>query len=148
MKRGFALLLTAGLMLAACGGDTTQDPETKPIDPIGTWGMNLTWGTGDCGLTGTTPLSYLVSKNASGQFVIAVTQGTTVSGTFTCTATACDSSVTFTSAGTTAEGAAYSETDKYTLKLDASNKITGSGTATATGGLSCTQDATVTGTRT
>lgn len=51
-------------LLAACA----TDPQ--PVDPVGTWAVRITYGQGNCGLSGTEQIARGVSESADGRYAI------------------------------------------------------------------------------
>lgn len=114
------LILLALMAPMSCGTDTT-------VDPVGSWNFTLTWGSGSCGMTGSSSLTTRVSPLGEGYTI--TESGTYLTGKILCTPDSCRMS--FTESGPFGSGA-----DRMTLSVDlavdTSNAITGSGLAQVT----------------
>jgi hypothetical protein len=115
----------------------------------GTWSTTVTFGAGDCGLTGTLQDIWTVTKGASGYVISASDPNQTLSGTFTCDSDSCELSAQISETGTLNDGTPFSGNIAYNYSLTPDDKIAGGGTASVTpqGGSTCTQAFTASGSK-
>lgn len=125
----FAFALLTGCMTQ----DSPQDTGPQgTLDPVGVWGLDLTFGAGACGLT-TLSSSETVLKGPNG-YLLENSPGVTDNGTIECTEVHCTMIVTETSS---------SNTVTMTLSLNDVDQISGNGKVAEA---SCSQTFTATGT--
>jgi hypothetical protein len=129
------------LVVAMCGASAGCATDT--LDPKGNWNMTWTWGTGDCGLTGTQADSETITQDSTGKYVLSTTQpGITVTGMIACTATSCQMSM---SQSGVVMGNNAMLSANLTLKSDKS--VSGSGSISFAGDVTCSQPFTATGSK-
>jgi len=110
------------------------------MDPTGVWSSTMTWTAGDCGFSGSSPMSITVVRIGSSY---ALDEHQSVTGQVTCTSDRCR--VEFTETGLVGMDAVTIKVDL--TAVDDTSQITGAGNAAvarSTGG-SCRQDFLVAG---
>lgn len=138
MTKAFIALLVASFT-AGCGGAI--------LDPTGNWSLKMTPGAGDCDLEAD-DVVITVTESTDGYLLSGSDPSVTVTGTVTCTDETCKLSVV--EVGTLEnDGVTITMSVSYNLTVDAANKITGSGSASATADndFSCSQAFTATGSK-
>lgn len=136
-RLGFGLVLAT--LVAGCGA---------PLDPTGNWSITVTPGTGNCNL-GSGSGVFTITEGPEGYLMSGSNPSVTVTGTVKCDLKECKLSVVETQTGVIDE-VTVTMSISYNLTSDIEDKITGSGTASATGdnGKSCSQAFTASGTKT
>ena len=83
-------ILSSALLLFACvpppaGYPPPAAPQpAAPVSAAGTWATTWTWGSGTCGLIGSTNSSLGVSQTGAGYMIQENTPGTSVNGSIQC----------------------------------------------------------------
>ena len=120
------MMLTIGLVLlvAACGDEL--------VDPTGNWRTTITWGSGDCNLSGTSDDTMTVTRQASGDYLIADSDpDVSITGSIVCSVERCDLSASSTLDWTDTDGTRMNGVDARNFGLGSDGRITGSGSMDA-----------------
>jgi len=139
---------TLALSLAACvpppayqAAPAEPAAPAVPVQAAGTWATTWTWGSGTCGLMGSTNNSLGVQQTAAGYMIQENTPGASVNGTINCDYTLCKMLV---SESSMVNGGPANVSVSFSLA--ASGAITGSGSVSLTSP-SCSQTFTANGRR-
>ena len=128
------LLILSVICLGACG---------EAYDPTGNYSLATTWGSGDCDIAGTDNLSFTVTES-NGAYLFASSEFDTLTGTVTCSED-CDISITATKDLSDADFPNLNGSSSFNLNV-ADAKVTGNGSISVSGDISCSQQFAATGT--
>jgi len=145
------LLITfvAMTLVGGCGDDRRSSRTPMPsardggstavCNPLYNWVLTIRFTAGDCGLTGTREVVFTVTEDPSGGYIITEPDPSlSVSTTITDVGGSCRLSAFERDPDVNGDGTT-SATLQYNLTADTTGAITGSGTISLSGGITCGQ---------